>query len=270
MTTANRQFQMVDERGWRRGLNNLLRGEISRWFSSSRWWKHLLLWLVIVNMFMVIFVFVAAEEAKSGEQNMDLLMMYGIFGGMFPGIAAMIITQGAIVGEKRYGTAAWVLSKPVTRAAFVVSRLVGNSLGVLATSILIPGLLTYVTLGAISELGWLSPLSFLAGIAAIALSIIFWLTLTLLAGTFFESTGAVIAVPMTVFFAMWFIPSVLTFLMHITPVILFVGPGDQYPSVSTSLMRGETPFSWIPVISTALFSILFTALAIWRFDRQEL
>ncbi len=263
-TSPNVQFQMVEERGWRRGLGNLLQGELSSWFKSSRWWKHLLMWGVIINMFMVIFVFAAAEDA-----NMDLLMMHGIFGGMFVAFGAMIIVQGAIVGEKRSGTAAWVLSKPVTRTAFVVSRMLGKTIGVLVTSVLIPGVLVYVTLGAISELGWLPPLDFLAGLGAIALSTLFWLTLTLMAGTFFESTGGVIGLPMAVFFAAWFVPSVLTFLIQVSPVILFVGPGDAYPAVSTSLMSGQAPFSWMPVISTAIFCIVFSAVAIWRFNRQE-
>jgi hypothetical protein len=126
-----------------------------------------------------------------------------------------------------------------------------------------------VTLGAISDLGWLPPLDFLAGLGAIALSIFFWLTLTLMAGTFFESTGGVIGLPMVVFFAAWFLPGLLTFLNQVSPVVLFVGSGNVYPAVSTSLMSGQAPFSWLPVISTAIFSVVFIAVAIWRFNRQE-
>jgi ABC-2 type transport system permease protein len=269
MSTADMQFQMVEEHGWRRGLGNLLRGELSSWFKSSRWWKHLIMWLLVVNMFMVIFVYAASEAEAEGGEGPPLLFMYGLFGGMFVAIGAMIIVQGAFVGEKRSGTAAWVLSKPVTRTAFVVSRLVGNTVGVMVTSVLVPGVLVYVTLGTISDLGWLPPLDFVAGMAAIALAIFFFLTLTLMAGTFFDSTGGVIAVPMATFFAMWFIPSILTFLIYVSPVILFVGPGDEYMAVSESLMSGQAPFSWIPVIATAIFSIAFIAVAMWRFDRQE-
>jgi len=268
-TGGNVQFQMVEERGWRRGLGNLMQGELSNWFKSSRWWKHLILWLVIINVFMVIFVYAVSEAAATGDEGPDLLMMYGIFGGMFVALAAMIIVQGTFVGEKRSGTAAWVLSKPVTRTAFVVSRLVGNTIGVLVTAVLVPGVLVYVTLGAISELGWLPPLYFLAGMGVIALSTFFWLTLTLMAGTFFDSIGGVIAVPLVVFFAAWFLPSLLPFLMYVSPVILFVGPGEEYPAVSQSLMSGQAPFSWIPVIATVILSIVFVAVAIWRFERQE-
>ena len=37
---GNEVFDMVAERGWRRGLGNLLQGELSSWFKSSRWLKH--------------------------------------------------------------------------------------------------------------------------------------------------------------------------------------------------------------------------------------
>jgi hypothetical protein len=34
-------------------------------------------------------------------------------------------------------------------------------------------------------------------------------------------------------------------------------------------MNGKAPFSWVPLITTILFSGLFIAVAIWRFNRQE-
>ena len=272
---GNEVFDMVDERGWRRGLGNLWQGEFSSWFKSSRWWKHIVMWLLIVNL-MLLFTAIGLNEgakqaAAAGEPPpaVDTLMLYGIFGGMFVAIGVMIIVQGAIVGEKRSGTAAWVLSKPVTRTAFVVSRLVGNTLGILVTAVLVPGVAAYLTVGVLTPLGWLPPLDFLAGVAALALSAFFWLTLTLMAGTFFESVGGVIAVPMVAFFAGWFLPNALPFLVYVSPVILFVGPGGAYPAVLESLMSGQAPFSWIPVISTAILCVVFIAVAIWRFNRQE-
>ena len=109
-TGGNVQFQMVKERGWRRGMNNLLQGEFSSWFKSSRWWKHLLMWLGSINVLMVIMAIATKEAAKEGSEGPPLLQMYGIFGGMFVAFGVMIIMQRVIVGEKRAGTAAWVLS----------------------------------------------------------------------------------------------------------------------------------------------------------------
>jgi ABC-2 type transport system permease protein len=245
-----------------------MKGQFSGWFQSSRWWRHALIWLATINLILFFATLGMSGEAEN-EAGDSPLILYSIFGGIFVAIGVMIIMQGVIVGEKRSGTAAWVLSKPVTRTSFVVSRLIGSTLGILLTAVLLPGLIAYITLGVVGTEGWPAPLNFLAGVAMLAASMFFWLTLTLMSGTFFESVGGVIAVPMVVFFGMWFIPSVITPLIYVSPVLLAVGPGDEYRALATSLMNGEAPFSWIPLIASILLSVVFIAVAIWRFNRQE-
>jgi hypothetical protein len=139
----------------------------------------------------------------------------------------------------------------------------------MVTSVLVPGVVAYVTIGLMTPLGWLPPMNFLGGILMIALSTFFWLSLTLMVGTFFERSGGVMAIPMGLYFAMWFLPIVIPPLMYITPVILTVGPGDEFKGVSESFILGEAPFSWVPVISAVIFSAIFVAVAIRRFNRQE-
>ena len=271
-TSKSSQFELVNEQGWRRGMSNLMQGEISGWFKSKRWLKQIVLWILIINLILFFTVIGLKEAAKdaiaAGEPppSVDTPLLYGVFGGMFVAFGVMIIMQRVIVGEKRDGTAAWVLSKPVTRTAFVVSRLVGNTVGILLTAVLVPGLIAYATIGFFTPLGWLPPLNFLAALSVIALSAIFWQTLTLMMGTFFERSSGVMAVPMGLYFALWMLPPIIKPLMYITPVILTVGPDDAggFQGISTSLLLGNAPFSWIPVISAVLFSVLFTFVAIRR------
>jgi ABC-2 type transport system permease protein len=274
-TDKNSHFQLVDEQGWRRGMGNLLGAELSSWFKTRRWLKQIFMWLMIINLLLFFTVIglkqAAIDLAAAGEPPppVDTPMLYGIFGGMFVAFGVMIIMQRVIVGEKRDGTAAWVLSKPVTNTAFLVSRLIGNTVGIMVTAVLIPGIVAYVTIGLMTPLGWLPPLNFLAGILVIALSTFFWLSLTLMVGTFFERSSGVMAVPMGLYFAMWFVPSVITPLMYITPVILTVGPGDGFRGISEALILGEAPFSWVPVIAAVVFSVVFVTVAIRRFNREE-
>ena len=269
-TGGNVQFQMVTERGWRRGMGNLLQGEFSSWFRSSRWWKHLLMWLGIINVLMVIMAIATKEAAKDGGEGPPMLMMYGIFGGMFVAFGVMIIMQRVIVGEKRDGTAAWVLSKPVTRTAFVVSRIVINSLAILLTSVVVPGLLVYVTFGALTDIGWLSPLGFIAGLLMIVFHTLFWLTLVLTMGTFFDSTAGVIAIPMALYFGLWFGPGLIPGLVYVSPLLLTFTPDpEKMDSLAASLMLGQPAFSWLPLIATVVYCLIFVAVAIWRFNRQE-
>jgi ABC-2 type transport system permease protein len=267
-TSGNVQFQMVEERGWRRGLGNLLQGEFSSWFKSTRWLKHLVVWVLAINSMMAIMAYATAESAGTGEEGPPLFLMYGIFGGMIVAFGVMIVMQRVIVSEKRSGTAAWVLSKPVTRTAFVVSRLVVNGLAILLTAVVIPGLLVYVTFGLFTPLGWLSPLGFLAGLLMFVLHTFFWITLVLMMGAFSDSTAAVIAVPMALYFGLWFGPNLLPALTCISPLPLTFS-AETIKSLAHSFMLGEPLFSWLPLIATVVFCTIFIGVAIWRFNRQE-
>ena len=55
-----------------------------------------------------------------------------------------MVTQGAIVGERSYGTAAWVLTKPTTRKSFVLSKFVGTTGTFLLLSLVIPAVATLI------------------------------------------------------------------------------------------------------------------------------
>ena len=197
------------------------------------------------------------------------IFMYGIFGGMFVAFGVMIIMQRVLIAEKNSGTAAWVLSKPVTRTAFVVSRLVVNSLAILFTSVIVPGVIFYITLG-LSATGWLSPLGYMAGLLMISLHTFFWIALVLMMGSLSESSGVVIAVPMTLFFIFWMGTGIIPALIYISPLLLAFSPSpEQMNALSVSFMTGTPVFSWLPLISTVFFSVIFIAVAIWRFNRQE-
>lgn len=267
---ASDQLQLVNEKGWRRGLGNLLRGEYSAWFKSSRWWKHIVMWFSIINVMMMIMVFASADAAQKGFDGPPVLFMYGIFGGMFVAIGVMIIMQRALVREKQLGTAAWTLSKPVTRAAFVVSRLLVNSIAILLTSVIVPGVIFYLTLGLFSNIGWLPLVRFAAALSLIALHTFYWIACVLMMGTLLESTSGVIGVSMILFFTFWYGPTLIPDMIYISPLLLIFSPfPDQFNSLPGSLMTGEPIFSWLPLLSTVISFVIFIAVAIWRFNRQE-
>jgi ABC-2 type transport system permease protein len=261
---ASVQFQIVREKGWRRGLGNLLQGEYSAWFKSSRWWKHLLLWFAIINVMMGIMIIASVKERGDGP---PLLLMYGIFGGLCVAIGVMVIMQRVLVREKNSGTAAWVLSKPVTRTAFVISRLAVNSIAILLTSVIVPGLILYISLG-FSDLGWLSPLEFATALLMVNLHTFYWIALVLMMGTLSESSSGVIAVPMALLFGFWIGTTMFPQLVYISPLSLTFVP-TEFNSLAGSLIVGEPVFSWLPLISTVVSCVIFIAVAIWRFNRQE-
>ena len=114
-------FELVGGRGWLRGFGNLLGYELARWWKTRMWWIQCLIWTSIIG-FMLGSVFFSAPDFSL----QDAVMLYSIFAGMFPAVGVVILMQGAVVGEKKDGTAAWVLSKPVMRPAFVFSKLIAD------------------------------------------------------------------------------------------------------------------------------------------------
>ena len=98
---GNSAFVMVAERGWRGGLRNLLRVESGKWWRSRRWWSQSLMWTLIIDG-------ILAGVLFGGDPigAVDAINLFGIFIGLFPAVAVVIIMQDAFVGEKESGTAA--------------------------------------------------------------------------------------------------------------------------------------------------------------------
>ena len=89
-------------------------------------------------------------------------------------------------------------------------------------------------------------------------------------GTLSESSSVVIAVPIALYFAFWLGSGMIPGLIYISPLLLTFSPDpDHISSVAASLMTGEPVYSWLPLISTVVFCVIFVAVAIRRFNRQE-
>ena len=202
--SGNSAFVMVTERGWRRGLGNLLRNEFAAWWKTRQWWIQCLIWGGVIGFMLGAMIF-----GSSGFRSPDeALFVYSIFAGMFPAVAVVIIMQDAIVGEKQQGTAAWVLSKPASRPAFILSKFAANSVGVLATMVVFPGVIAYAMLSYAAG----APLAltrFLPALGVIFLNHLFYLALTLMLGTLFRGRGPVIGLSLEFLFMQQYLVGML-------------------------------------------------------------
>jgi hypothetical protein len=104
----------------------------------------------------------------------------------------------------------------------------------------------------------------------VSLHTFFWIALVWMMGTLFDSSSVVIAVPIALFFIFWMGAGMIPGLIYISPLLLTFSPApEQMSALSVSFMTGEAVFSWLPLISTVVFCVIFIAVAIWRFNRQE-
>ncbi len=270
--SGNSAFDIITVQGWRRGFGNMLRVEFSRWWKTRTWWTQTLIWVSVIDLILFAVASEVASEPGLGAV-IELALLYGIFGGMFASVSVVIIMQGAIVGEKITGTASWILSKPISRTAFVVSKLIANMVGVYFTAGLVPGVVAYFIISGASPDG-IPFLNFMAGNSVIALYNFFFLAFTLMLGAFYNSRGPVIGFPLFILLGQQFI---ITFILKYTPWLydflpyqLVMPPNNSdIPSLSTALINGLPVDTWVPVYSTLILIVVFTVLGVWRFRREE-
>jgi ABC-2 type transport system permease protein len=252
----NEVFELNDGPEWLRGFRNLVLTEIPSWFRTMKWWGQFI-WVFLMSNVILIFTFLGGETAET-------LMLYNVFQGLYPVFGILIVMQSTMIGEKQSGTAAWILSKPVSRTGFILAKFVINALASTLFIIILPGIIGYLEITLIGGIE-VSFLGFFLGNVALWLHMMFFLTMSLLVGTLFNTRRAVLTVGIT-----FFILEVL--LIGMLPPELFVATlafPEPNMSIAESLMIGAPIFSIWPIIIAIISCIIFVLLAIWRFKKEE-
>ena len=243
--------------GWRMGFGNLLRRELSQWFGTRTWFMQGMFWGLILGGITLMFVGTADVSSTPEERIANGLMLYSIFGSIFPSIIIVIFSTGAILEEKERGTAAWVLSKPVSRTAFILAKMFGGVISYGVSLVLIPGLVVFSILYFVA--GGISLGLFLIGLGPMMLWYTFIHFLCICLGTVFSTVGPV-AGPASV--SLFFVNAFdMTGIGAFTPWTLSF--------VARDLMQGLPITSITPVISTLVILIILLVIAIWRFGKEE-
>ncbi len=271
---GNSAFELANEQGWQAGLRNLLRAEMASWWKTRTWWVQTLIWVCIIDLLLITIVTAEGASGESTMQLQELITIYGVFGGMFTSIGVIIHMQSAIVGEKISGTAAWVLSKPVARPAFVLSKLLGNAFGVAMTAVIIPGVGAYLIFTLLKGED-VQVLRFIGGLGVLCLFAFYWMSLTLMLGAFFNSRGPVIGIPLGLLLGQQFIQGLVAkfspALLHYLPYEMSLPlQGESAVSIVGNVVLGTTPATWAPVYSSVIAIAIFVWLGIWRFRKEEL
>jgi ABC-2 type transport system permease protein len=277
---ANAALQRVNEQGWRRGFTNLFRRENSQWWRTRTWLVHAVIWLVVVNGIVAAVLWspeptnqpTQGQGTQAGIQMDDPLiggsMIFVVMCGLATGIGGVLVMQGLILDEKKSGTAAWILSKPVSRSAFILSKLIANGIACVLIMVVLQGIIAYILITARSGSAP-SATGFVIGVGLVALNLVFYLTLTLMLGTLFKERGPVIGIPLALLFGAQMLQSLAPWLNEIMPWALVIPKGQTDMALAMQAMLNQPLSTTTPIIATALWSMLFIAIAIWRFHREE-
>lgn len=261
---TNSELTPVISQGWTGGLGNMLRAELGRWFGTRTWWSQALIWVLVIDGLLL-----GILSQDTGSELPEIATLFVLFAGLFPPIAVIISAQDAIVGEKDKGTAAWVLSKPVSRASFVLSKMIASSLGILVSLVLIPSAIAFVEISVLGK-GSLAAGDFALGAGMLWLYMCFYLLLTLMLGTFFNRRAPVVGIPLALAFGQQIVFGLVPGLAKVLPWTIAIPFGTMDYSIISAVMSGATPPDMLPFWIACAALVVFIAVSLWRFEREEL
>jgi ABC-2 type transport system permease protein len=263
-----RAMSPVRDSAWLGGFGNILAKELRDWFGTRRWWMQALIWLLIFNGLLAVALNVIPQsgpiDARSGEGLFrtavaEFLRTTALLGS----IGIIVLSQDEIIQEKQSGTLAWILSKPVSRMSLILSKLIANTLGGLIFIVALPGLVAYVELWLVS--GIAAPIGpYLLALSVLFLTLIFYITLSLMLGVIFDQRGPVLAGTLGVLIGGIIVSQFVPKLGYILPLTM-----DR--AAMTLLQQQPLPLALgFELISAGLFSLLFLVAALWKFEEAEL
>jgi len=243
------------------GLFNLMNIELQNWFKTRKIFMHVCLWAILLFGLVVI----AGINEYTANSSVEMFLN---FTGVFGAIGVIISAQNVIIGERKNGVTPWLLSKPISRTSYIISKFFGNLSGFFIAMSLIPSLLIFIYISIRStQLFSFNRLFGFMGFVIIYFS--FYLSITIMLGSFFRNRGAVAGIPVGIFFAQSLLSGVLPKQAPYFPNNMLSGD-EAVSSVIGNYFFNGTVTSYGSLISASVLTLCFIAIAIWRFNIEEL
>lgn len=179
--------------------------------------------------------------------------------GQFGVLIAVLITMGSVAAEKDRGTAAFLLTKPLDRGAFLGAKVAAIGL-LLAMATALAGAACWAYTAILFE-----PLPVVGYVVSVALV---WLSLAVFAAITF--TASVMAPSALVAGGVGLVALLLAGFISIVPDLAPYLPTGLW-GIANELAIGTTPASMVgPVVANVAIIVIACALSAWSFQRQEL
>ncbi len=193
-------FIEVKDQGWLTGFRNMFDNELGRWWRTEKWIMQAVAWLVLMDVSVAFLLYVrpsiTGEVSIPGFAQSNVQMVSGLFfslAGIYLPFGIAIMTHDAIIRERELGTMAWILSKPISRLSFALSKVISNTIGVLALMLLVPGIVAYGMISLYNG-SFINAANFFGAMGIMALLCMFYISLVFMLGSVTKSRYAVLGV----------------------------------------------------------------------------
>jgi len=274
--TSDQGLKPVNESRYLRGFSNLFRKENRAWWKTRRWWVNALIWTVALGGLVGMMVFMLPPVAvATGDPNVAAAggpLAFGLemgrtvffeLGTMALAIGVIVLSQDLIIEEKQNGLVEWLLAKPVTRRSYLLAKLTASTISILILLVILPATAAYLLL----SLGGGSPfplLPFLQGLGVVSVHSLFFLSLSVMLGTFFNSRPPLLGITLAILLGGNILSGFLQPLLYITPWSL-----GKVASLTASGASLPIEMLAAPLISTVVWSLLFVLVGLARIEKIE-
>jgi ABC-2 type transport system permease protein len=252
------------------GLAGLLRGELWRWL-GRRGAVHFVLWSALVQGLLLWNTLGDDSNPVRDWRGFDTLIhLWWIF---LP-LAAIALSQNAIIEERHNDTAPWVLSKPVSRNAFVLAKVLGDLIGLFVLAILIQGVAAYVWLPEVDPAQGLpivrpdlARFAVIIGIETLILA--FFVVLSVMLSTVFRQRGPVAAIGLVAWMVAWQAPARVIRDFSFGGLVTGDFEGSEFKALTEYLVFEQPLEPLSSVAGTAVLVVALLAAATLIFRREQ-
>lgn len=189
-------MHQINSKGLLGGFRPVFASEMRKWFGSPQVWLHLLVWTVVTNG-MLLLILLNQAQMPAEITNVETLAQMLIMGlGNFAALGVMVVSQYSLIQELTTGTTEWVLSKPVSRSAYLLAKYAGSIVSSTLLIVIPQSLVGFLLLnsfeGIVVDLD-----DYLSAMLTMLISLFFFTAWALFVGSYVRnlpmSTGALLA-----------------------------------------------------------------------------
>jgi hypothetical protein len=140
--------------------------------------------------------------------------------------------------------------------------------GVLVCMIIIPGFVFFLELYFISGIS-LNLFDLTLGVLVLWIYLIYYLSLTHMLGAFFNHRAPVIGTSLALVFGQQMLFGIMPGLARILPWTMAIPINNTPNSISGALISGQALPDLMPFYVALISIVIFNAIGLWRFNRQE-